>query len=248
MTDASVLALAASDEVSGYAEATSWRASDLDPAAVAREAAEKAERTRGATTIEPQTFRAVLEPYAISGSSSTSPSPRSTHWLSSKDAAISPEGSARSSSTRASRSGTRASTAQLPEGFRPRGRSQAARADGRGRRRARRRLGSPNRQAGRRRGGFHGTRARASDQAFGPVVQPLNGRRRRGLCGRARRARRRGHLRTRLHYLGVVDPGRNHHRNDARRHVSHRRREGDDTRRQPSFRPRSRPSSPVSSA
>ena len=66
MTDASVLALAASDEVSGYAEATSWRASDLDPAAVAREAAEKAERTRGATTIEPQTFRAVLEPYAIS--------------------------------------------------------------------------------------------------------------------------------------------------------------------------------------
>ncbi len=66
MTDASVLALAASDEASGYAEATSWRASDLDPAAVAREAAEKAARTHGATPIEPQTFRAVLEPYAIS--------------------------------------------------------------------------------------------------------------------------------------------------------------------------------------
>jgi PmbA protein len=65
-TDASVLALAASDDASGYAEATSWRAGDLDPAAVAREAAEKARRTRGATQIEPQTFRAVLEPYAIS--------------------------------------------------------------------------------------------------------------------------------------------------------------------------------------
>jgi predicted Zn-dependent protease len=66
MTDASVLALAASDDASGYAEATSWRASDLDPAAVARESVEKAARTRGAGTIEPQTFRAVLEPYAIS--------------------------------------------------------------------------------------------------------------------------------------------------------------------------------------
>ena len=63
-----MLALAASDSLR-HAEATSWRASDADPAAVAREAAEKAERTRGATTIEPQTFRAVLEPYAISGAS-----------------------------------------------------------------------------------------------------------------------------------------------------------------------------------
>jgi PmbA protein len=66
MTDASVLALAASDQASGYAEATSWRAADLDPAAVAREAAEKAQRTYGAAPVEPQTFRAVLEPYAIS--------------------------------------------------------------------------------------------------------------------------------------------------------------------------------------
>jgi PmbA protein len=66
MTDVSVLTLASSEDSSGYAEATSWRASDLDPAAVAREAAEKAARTRGAGTIEPQTFRAVLEPYAVS--------------------------------------------------------------------------------------------------------------------------------------------------------------------------------------
>ena len=66
ITDASVLALAASDEASGYAEATSWRAGDLDPAAVAREAAEKAARTQGADTVEAGTYRAVLEPYAIS--------------------------------------------------------------------------------------------------------------------------------------------------------------------------------------
>src|SRR5919109_2592080 len=38
MTDASVLAIAASDEESGYAEATSWKAAELDPSAVAREA------------------------------------------------------------------------------------------------------------------------------------------------------------------------------------------------------------------
>jgi PmbA protein len=66
MTDASVLAIAASDEESGYAEATSWKASDLDPAAVAREAAEKAARTKGAVEIEAGTHAAVLEPYAFS--------------------------------------------------------------------------------------------------------------------------------------------------------------------------------------
>ena len=66
MTDASVLAIAASDEESGYAEATSWKASDLDPAAVAREAAEKAARTKGGVEIEAGTHAAVLEPYAFS--------------------------------------------------------------------------------------------------------------------------------------------------------------------------------------
>jgi len=66
ITDASVLALAASDQASGYAEATSWRAGDLDPEAVAREAAEKAARTQQADTVESGTYRAVLEPYAIS--------------------------------------------------------------------------------------------------------------------------------------------------------------------------------------
>src|SRR5581483_6705409 len=65
-TDATCLALAAADGASGYAMRTSWRAADLDPAAVAREAAEKAERTRGAVELEPGRYRAVLEPYALS--------------------------------------------------------------------------------------------------------------------------------------------------------------------------------------
>jgi PmbA protein len=66
MTDASVLAIAASDDESGYAEATSWRAAELDPSGVAREAAEKAARTKGAGEIEAGTHAAVLEPYAFS--------------------------------------------------------------------------------------------------------------------------------------------------------------------------------------
>jgi PmbA protein len=66
MTDASVLAIAADEGLSGYAEATSWRAGELDPAAVTREAVAKAERTREAVEVEPAHFRAVLEPYAVS--------------------------------------------------------------------------------------------------------------------------------------------------------------------------------------
>ena len=66
MTDASVLAIAASDEESGYAEATSWKAAELDPAAVALEAVEKAARTKGAGQLEAGTHAAVLEPYAFS--------------------------------------------------------------------------------------------------------------------------------------------------------------------------------------
>ena len=65
MTDATALVLAAGEGVSGYAEQCSWRAADVDPAAVAREAAAKAERTRDAKELEPGAYRAVLEPYAI---------------------------------------------------------------------------------------------------------------------------------------------------------------------------------------
>jgi PmbA protein len=64
-TDATCLALAAVNGSSGYAARTSWRADEIDPAAVAREAAEKAAWTRGAVDLAPARYRAVLEPYAI---------------------------------------------------------------------------------------------------------------------------------------------------------------------------------------
>jgi PmbA protein len=65
MTDATALVVAAAEGISGYAEQTSWRADELDPAAVAREATEKAARTKGAGELEPGVYRAVLEPYAL---------------------------------------------------------------------------------------------------------------------------------------------------------------------------------------
>jgi predicted Zn-dependent protease len=65
MTDAAVLALAAVDGASGYAEQSAWRIGDVDPAGAAREAVAKAKRTRGATEIEPGSYAAVLEPYAF---------------------------------------------------------------------------------------------------------------------------------------------------------------------------------------
>jgi len=65
MTDATALVVAADENGSGYAEETAWRASGIDPTAVAREAAGKAQRTRGAAGIDPGEYRAVLEPYAL---------------------------------------------------------------------------------------------------------------------------------------------------------------------------------------
>jgi predicted Zn-dependent protease len=65
MTDATTLVLASDEGRSGYADQTSWSADGIDPAAVARDAAEKAARTRDAKSIEPAAYRAVLEPYAL---------------------------------------------------------------------------------------------------------------------------------------------------------------------------------------
>lgn len=65
MTDAAVLALAAVDGASGYAERTGWRLADVDPAAAASEAVEKAKLTRGAVELEPGSYPAVLEPPAF---------------------------------------------------------------------------------------------------------------------------------------------------------------------------------------
>jgi PmbA protein len=65
LTDSQVLALAAADDASGYAERSSWAIRHLDPAAAGEEAAEKASRTRGAVETAPAPYRAVLEPYAL---------------------------------------------------------------------------------------------------------------------------------------------------------------------------------------
>lgn len=65
MTDVAVLALAAVDGVSGYAEQTGWRAGDVDPAGAAAAAVEKARLTRGAVELEPGSYPAVLEPPAF---------------------------------------------------------------------------------------------------------------------------------------------------------------------------------------
>lgn len=64
-TDATVCAIAAAPGLSGYAERTAWSAARIDPAATAREAVAKAERTCGARTVEPGVYRVVLEPYAL---------------------------------------------------------------------------------------------------------------------------------------------------------------------------------------
>ena len=65
LTDAAVLSLAATEDASGWAEHTSWRVSDIDPATVTEEATSKAARTRDAQELEPGTYAAVLEPYAV---------------------------------------------------------------------------------------------------------------------------------------------------------------------------------------
>jgi PmbA protein len=65
MTDAMALVIAADTDRSGYAEQTAWRAGAVDPEAVAQDAVEKADRTRGAAELEPGHYRAVLEPYAF---------------------------------------------------------------------------------------------------------------------------------------------------------------------------------------
>ena len=65
MTDATALVVAAAEGCSGYAEQTAWQASAIDPEAVAREASEKAMRTKDARELDAGVYAAVLEPYAV---------------------------------------------------------------------------------------------------------------------------------------------------------------------------------------
>jgi predicted Zn-dependent protease len=65
MTDVAVLALAAVDGASGYAEQTGWRVTDVDPAEASARAVEKAKLTKGSVELEPGSYPAVLEPPAF---------------------------------------------------------------------------------------------------------------------------------------------------------------------------------------
>jgi PmbA protein len=65
MSDATALVIAAGEDASGYAERTAWTAAAVKPESIGREAAATAERTRGAASIEPGRYAAVLEPYAL---------------------------------------------------------------------------------------------------------------------------------------------------------------------------------------
>jgi len=65
MTDATALVVAAAEGCSGYAEQTAWQAGAIDPAAVAREASDKAIRTKNARELDPGVYAAVMEPYAV---------------------------------------------------------------------------------------------------------------------------------------------------------------------------------------
>ena len=208
MTDVSVLALAASDDSSGYAEATSWRAGDLDPAAVAREAAEKAARTRGATPIEPQTFRAVLEPYAVSEL-------LFYFAFTSLNALALLEGRSYLSGRLGEKLFDERFTV-LDDGLDPLNYPKAFDLEGVPKQRvlmieegvaARRRLGPPHGEAGRRRPCLH----RACPGGAGAGIradplQPLHGRRRRRSVDELAELVGDGIYVTRLHYLGVVDP------------------------------------------
>ena len=65
MTDASVLALAAGEGASGYAERQSSAVAGIEPDRAAEEALHKAEATRGGEELPTGDYRAVLEPYAF---------------------------------------------------------------------------------------------------------------------------------------------------------------------------------------
>lgn len=59
------IVLMADENASGYAERASRRVAEIDVEALAREAIDKAVRSRGAATLEPGVYAVVLEPYAV---------------------------------------------------------------------------------------------------------------------------------------------------------------------------------------
>ena len=148
VTDAVCICLAATDDASGWSERTSWRVGDIDPAEPAREAAATAAQTRGAQELEPGTYAAVLEPFAVaelvrwfsydSMGAQGYLEERSYFCGRHRRAGVRPEDLDRR---------RRARRLEPAEGVRLRGDAEAARRDDRGRRHPRRRLGPGDRGA-----------------------------------------------------------------------------------------------------
>ena len=239
MTDATTLVVSADDGASGYATQTSWSADGVDPAAVGREAAEKAARTRGAKTIEPAPYRAVLEPYAFADLINYFALRRVRRERAARGALV-PRRAARREDH--GREGVdrrrRARPARPPEALRLRRRAEAARAADRERRRARRRLGPHERGPRRRRPRDDGPRAAAGL----PPVRARSRSRSRVDGGEVDsveelvRARRRRDLRDAPPLPRHRRPARRRdHRHDAGRDVPDPRRQDRRAARQPSL-------------
>ena len=236
LTDATTLVVAASEDASGYASQTSWSADGIDAAAVGREAVEKAERTRNAQTIEPAPYRAVLEPYAFAD----------LVGYFSYDA-FGANGLLEERSYLAGRLGERIVDEKVTivdDALDPRGLPKRFDFEGAPKQRV------PLIENGVAKGVVwdRTTAARAQDgrastghapPAGLPPVRPADVRaRRRGRRGRVARAALRARRRRHLHHAPPLprdrrSPRGRDHRDDARRHVPHPRREGRGAAREP---------------
>ena len=202
-TDMNVVALAAGDGCSGYADAASWKASDVDPAAVAREAGEKAARPRAQRipgqprTARPRALRLRGAPLVLRLQLAGRPRAARGAKLPRREIGeriFDPR--SRSTTTRSTRPGSRRRSTSRA--------SRAARRHRRGRRGEGRGVGSAHGRAGRPR--VHGPRSRRS----GPVLRagrfnlsvPAGDASLDELVSRVED----GIYVTRLHYLNIVDP------------------------------------------
>ena len=238
MTDVAALALAAVDGASGYAERTGWRLADVDPAAAAVEADEKAALTRGAVELEPGSYPAVLEPPAFAELLAYfSYDAFSALGLVEERSYAYDKLGEKVFDERFSLADDALDARGLPEGVRLRGHAQAARRARPGRRAHRRRLGPHERRARGRRPADHRARAAELAAPLGPAADLALGRGRRGRVARAAGgARRRRHLRHAPPLPEHRRPARgDRHRDDARRDLPHPRRQDRRAARQPAL-------------
>ena len=238
MTDVAALALAAVDGASGYAERTGWRLEDVDPAAAAVEANEKAARTRGAVELEPGSYPAVLEAPAFAELLAyfSYDAFGALGLIEERSYAFDKLGER--SSTSASPSPTMRSTRA---GCRRRSTSRACPASASSSSRTASSRGVVwDRTSAKRAGGGQETTGHAPPSSlrhWGPLADLALGRRRRGgLTRAAGGARRRRHLRHAPPLPEHRRPARgDRHRDDAGRDLPHPRRQGRRAARQPAL-------------